>query len=88
MTRVVVTGAYGFIGAALVRKLLGGLSQVGTVDAVLAVDLQSAHHDVDIRLRWLEGSVSDPAVLDQVCATFRRTRVFHLASVPGKGRRA
>jgi D-erythronate 2-dehydrogenase len=81
LTRVVVTGAHGFIGAALVRQILAG-SSVGQVDALLAVDLQSAHSDEDARLRWLEGSVSDPALLDKVCA-FRPDLVFHLASVPG-----
>lgn len=81
MTRVVVTGANGFIGAALVRQILAG-SSVGPLDALLAVDLQSAQPVEDARLHWLKGSVSDPALLNEVCA-FRPDLVFHLASVPG-----
>ena len=82
MSCMVVTGAGGFIGAALVRKLLAGAWPGAVLRSVLVVDLQLDGMPDDPRLQRLEGSVADADVRARVCAA-RPDVVFHLASVPG-----
>lgn len=82
MTRVLVTGAGGFIGRVLVRRLL----QVGLdgrpVAQVVAADLALEDLPADPRLRAVAGSIADAAVLERALAEPVHV-VFHLASVPG-----
>lgn len=83
---IVVTGAGGFVGAALVRRLLecpprlpGGT----TLGRLTLLDLDFAESFDDPRVRQLRGSIDDPALL---AAAFDGPPVdclFHLASVPG-----
>ncbi|WP_295537155.1 NAD-dependent epimerase/dehydratase family protein [uncultured Pseudacidovorax sp.] len=78
MTRILVTGAGGFVGQALVKRLLAGidalpLTQLVAVD--LALDLP-AHP----RLTQLHGSVADDAVRAQALAEPPDV-VFHLAAI-------
>ncbi|MBT0569733.1 NAD-dependent epimerase/dehydratase family protein [Curvibacter sp. CHRR-16] len=82
MTRVVVTGAGGFIGSALVKTLLQSSSWASSLECLVAVDLHVPSESADARLLPIEGSVADPAVLEKVCA-LRPDIVIHLASVPG-----
>jgi nucleoside-diphosphate-sugar epimerase len=77
--RILVTGAAGFIGSALVKSLIGDHA----VPEIVAVDLaeQPAWASAG-RVRWICGGVDDRAVMDEI---FRKEfdLVFHLSSVPG-----
>lgn len=76
--RVVVTGAAGFIGAALAERLRG----VPGTDLTL-VDLQPLPAwAADPRLHVVTGSIADPGVLARALDP-APDRVFHLASIPG-----
>ncbi|MDU6378302.1 MAG: NAD-dependent epimerase/dehydratase family protein, partial [Bradyrhizobium sp.] len=77
--RILVTGAAGFIGRALLQRLL-----VDTDGAdITGLDLVAAPPEASgARLSWISGGLDDRAVLEQLgAASF--DRVFHLASVPG-----
>lgn len=80
--RAWVTGAGGFVGRALVQRLL----QDGRVSALVALDTRlDAARDpwlADARVRRLQGDFADPAVLAAALDT-PPAQVFHLASVPG-----
>jgi len=76
--RVLVTGAQGFIGRHLVQRLLGQ----GTLQSLVASDLQLTGLPDDPRLRPVAGSIADPGVLERALAA-PVDAVFHLASVPG-----
>lgn len=79
MLKVVVTGAAGFIGANLCRRLAttGGITQVVGLDDLSSGD--KANLDgVDVEL--VTGSVLDTALLDTVLAG--ASSVVHLAAVP------
>lgn len=83
MTRVVVTGAGGFIGSALTKALLRSAAWASEVECVVAVDLQLPAGLQDSRLLPMEGSVADTALISRVCE-IRPDIVIHLASVPGR----
>ncbi|MGY4303315.1 nucleoside-diphosphate-sugar epimerase [Bradyrhizobium sp. USDA 4369] len=77
--RILITGAAGFIGRALLHRLL---TEMDGAD-ITALDLAEAPPDVSgARLSWISGGLDDRAVLERLgAAPF--DRVFHLASVPG-----
>ena len=84
---VLVTGAAGFVGQALVDRLLGDspgtlrpVSRLTAVDQRFGSDAQAWAADVRVALR--EGDFGAPALLDAVLAE-PADLVFHLASVPG-----
>lgn len=80
--RVLVTGAAGFIGRALVRRLLAQGIGGRPVAQVVASDLALDGLAADARLRAVPGSIADEGVLEQALAQPVQA-VFHLASVPG-----
>jgi nucleoside-diphosphate-sugar epimerase len=82
---VVITGANGFIGKALTRRLLSDTTRVpaglGSIGRLTLVDIGFDGAEVP-RVRRLSGSIADPALLARAFDT-RVDVVFHLASVPG-----
>ena len=77
--KIVVTGGAGFIGANLGRELLARPS----VSEVVALDDLSTGHRanlVDTGIRLLEGSILDPAKLDETCQD--ADAIVHLAALP------
>jgi UDP-glucose 4-epimerase len=78
--RALVVGGAGFVGSNLVRRLLAE-----EIDEVVIVDnLLSAERDnvpADDRVRFVEGSIADPRVLDGLTDEFNY--VWHLATYHG-----
>jgi nucleoside-diphosphate-sugar epimerase len=81
-TRVLVTGAGGFVGRVLVQRLLRDGLGGRRVDQIVLADL--ALHDLpdDPRLQKVEGSIAEAGLLERALAEPVHA-VFHLASVPG-----
>jgi len=81
--KVLVTGANGFIGKALVRRLIG----TGTIadQSISRLDLLDVHFDVPLHqpgVAQIEGSVSDYDALRRALAG-SPDYVFHLACIAG-----
>ena len=79
---VLVTGGSGFVGRALARRLLADGVGGRAVTALTSIDMRFDGAATDPRLRRLQGSVADTALLAQAFAQPVDV-VFHLASVPG-----
>lgn len=71
--RVLVTGASGFIGAHLCRRLLKENAEVHAVSRNM---LSSA----DARLQWHQGDLSDVRVVRRILTAVRPDIIYHLAS--------
>ncbi|HEU0201731.1 MAG TPA: NAD-dependent epimerase/dehydratase family protein [Burkholderiaceae bacterium] len=80
---VVVTGATGFVGQALVARLLRQHAEgASRLDALTLLDVTFTAPAAKTTVRQIQGSIADRAVVAQA---FERPvdRVFHLASIPG-----
>ena len=78
--RALVVGGAGFVGSNLLRMLLAqGCEQILIVDNLLSAE--RANVPQNPRVRFLEGSIADEAVLDQLADEF--DYVFHLATYHG-----
>lgn len=79
-SRALVVGGAGFVGGNLLRALLAqDCGQVLVVDNLLSAE--RANLPQDQRVRFLEGSIADDAILDQLADEF--DYVFHLATYHG-----
>lgn len=79
---IVVTGGSGFVGQALVRRLLQDGIGGRAVTGLTSIDMHFDDAPSDPRLRQLKGSVDDAALLALAFAQ-RVDVLFLLASVPG-----
>jgi UDP-glucose 4-epimerase len=77
--RALVTGGAGFIGHHLVRGLLDRGDQVSVIDD-FSTGLRSRLDPFRDQITLVEGSILDPAALDQAAATSEV--IFHQAAVP------
>lgn len=82
MTHIVVTGAQGFVGQALVKRLLNAGFDGCAVSRLTLLDLHFDTAASDARVVQLSGSIADPALRAQAYAD-PVDAVFHLASIPG-----
>jgi nucleoside-diphosphate-sugar epimerase len=82
MTHVVVTGAEGFVGRALVKRLLSGGLGGRSVSRLTLLDVAFNDQYPSPKVQLLAGSIADPSVRATAYATTVDV-VFHLASIPG-----
>ncbi len=80
--RVIVTGGAGFIGSAVVRRLLRADHEVLNFDlmtyaASMATLRDIGHHP---KYRFVRGDVTDTAAFNYVLASFRPDAIMHLAA--------
>jgi D-erythronate 2-dehydrogenase len=83
--KVLVVGSEGYIGQALIARLLAGAPVAGTTSAaqqITRLDVRINGRAADRRLRELEGDITDREVLNRAIAGGVDC-VFHLASIPG-----
>lgn len=80
---VVITGADGFVGRALMARLLQE-RRIGErpVELISALDVRFAAPSDNAAVRQITGSLADASALNQVFDR-RVEAVFHLASIPG-----
>jgi nucleoside-diphosphate-sugar epimerase len=82
---LLITGANGFIGKALSRRLLSGITPLpaglGPIARLTLMDLEFDGPETPL-VRRLSGSMADPALLARAFDT-PVDIVFHLASIPG-----
>ncbi|WP_075790945.1 NAD-dependent epimerase/dehydratase family protein [Massilia putida] len=80
--RVLVTGANGFVGKALVDRLLATGAGGRAVESLSLMDIAFDAQAKDQRVRRFEGSIAAEGMLDDLFAQPYDV-IFHLASVPG-----
>ncbi|WP_321877087.1 NAD-dependent epimerase/dehydratase family protein [Paraburkholderia bannensis] len=82
MSHVVVTGAQGFVGRALVKRLLADGLGARAVSKLTLLDIAFDAPHADARVTQIAGSIADAGVRAQAYAS-NVDAVFHLASIPG-----
>jgi nucleoside-diphosphate-sugar epimerase len=82
VSNVIVTGSEGFVGQALVKRLLAEGLGGQRVERLTLMDLRFDGLHADPRVHHVAGSIADPAVRAMAC-TQPVDAFFHLASVPG-----
>jgi nucleoside-diphosphate-sugar epimerase len=82
MTHVVVTGAQGFVGQALVKRLLVDGLGGKRIAKLTLMDIAFDSPGTDPRIEQVAGSIADGAVRARAFAS-PIDAIFHLASIPG-----
>ncbi len=82
MSHVVVTGSEGFVGQALVQRLLAEGLGGRPITRLSLLDIRFAAPHTDARVVQLPGSIADDMLREQAYARPVDV-VFHLASIPG-----
>lgn len=82
MSHIVVTGAQGFVGRALVKRLLAKGLGARAVSKLTLLDIAFDAPHADSRVVQLAGSIADASVRAQAYSS-PVDAVFHLASIPG-----
>lgn len=77
--RILITGADGFIGRTLVKRLL---ADANSADELILVDRQFSTTPDDFRTNLVQGDITDSALLEHAVGD-GADQVFHLASLPG-----
>lgn len=81
-TNVLVTGAAGFIGSHLVRKLLArGDSHIVGLDDLSGGFVENLPHEVE----FIEGSVTDVVLITKLFNQYKFKYVYHLAAYAAEG---
>jgi len=82
VTRILVTGGTGFIGSALVRRLIGAGNQVCNVDALTYAASPDALAPVDTHpsYQFERGDIADHKFMRSVIDDFQPQSVFNLAA--------
>lgn len=75
MNNIVVTGGGGFVGTAIVKRLLG------TTDRITAASRNRYNHLERLGVRCLQGDLADPLFTDRICRG--ADTVFHVAAKAG-----
>lgn len=85
-TSVLVTGGAGFIGCALVRRLVDAGHEVAVMD-VLHPQVHGGRPSIDLppSVRMFTGDVTHAPDLDAVLRLFRPSQIIHLAAETGTG---
>lgn len=79
---LLITGANGFVGAALARRLLDDTQVLPDLTRLTLIDLEFPTELNDPRVHYLSGSIADPKLLANALETPVDV-LFHLASIPG-----
>lgn len=84
--RVLVTGASGFIGSHLVRRLVSRGAEVGALVSPVSALYPSRLVDLRGRITLHEGNLTDRGALEAVVRRIRPTHVFHLGAYTHVGK--
>jgi D-erythronate 2-dehydrogenase len=79
---VLVTGANGFVGQVLVKRLLDEGLNGKAVSSVTLADISIDGSYSDLRVQRIQGNLNDAVIVEKMFST-KPQAVFHLASMPG-----
>jgi D-erythronate 2-dehydrogenase len=79
---VLVTGANGFVGQVLVKRLLEEGLNGKAISSITAVDVSFDGAASDARVQNIQGNLNDALVVEKMFSN-KPLAVFHLASMPG-----
>ena len=84
--RALVTGAAGFIGSHLVRRLIAEGMEVHALTKAVSSVFPARLADVRDRVHWLEGNLTDRSAMDAVVGRVQPDYVFHLGAFTHVGK--